>query len=100
MSYPKISVNGVPPVFNNMIDQGLVSDPVFSFWLSRLYSLIPFRLEIFDQDFCFIGTPMRPKEAKLHLVGQIPIATLVKSVGLQLLVKLTGNSKWTGKRIF
>lgn len=35
MSYPKISVNGVPPVFNNMIDQGLVSDPVFSFWLSR-----------------------------------------------------------------
>lgn len=35
MSYPTISVNGVPPVFNNMIDQGLVEDPVFSFWLSR-----------------------------------------------------------------
>ena len=35
MSYPTISVNGVPPVFNNMIEQGLVEDPVFSFWLSR-----------------------------------------------------------------
>lgn len=35
MSYPSISVNGVPPVFNNMIDQGLVEEAVFSFWLSR-----------------------------------------------------------------
>ena len=99
MSYPKISVNGVPPVFNNMIDQGLVSDPVFSFWLSRLYSLIPFRLEIFDQDF-FFRNPDAAEGGELQLVEQIPIATLVKSVGLQLLVKLTGNSKWTGKRIF
>jgi cathepsin D len=35
MSYSTISVNGVPPVFNNMIAQGLVQDPLFSFWLSR-----------------------------------------------------------------
>lgn len=35
MSYDRISVNGVPPVFNNMIAQGLVQDPLFSFWLSR-----------------------------------------------------------------
>jgi len=35
MSYSSISVNGVPPVFNNMIAQGLVQDPLFSFWLSR-----------------------------------------------------------------
>lgn len=35
MSYASIAVDGVPPAFNNMIAQGLVQDPVFSFWLSR-----------------------------------------------------------------
>lgn len=35
MGFPQISVLGVTPVFNNMIDQGVVENPVFSFWLSR-----------------------------------------------------------------
>ena len=35
MSYPSISVNGVRPVFNSMVDQGLVDEPVFAIWLSR-----------------------------------------------------------------
>merc|ERR1712142_882410 len=35
MGFPQISVLDVPPVFHNMIDQGLVEAPIFSFWLSR-----------------------------------------------------------------
>ena len=35
MGYPQISVDRVPPVFKNMIDQKIVQEPVFSFWLNR-----------------------------------------------------------------
>ncbi|EGI64804.1 Lysosomal aspartic protease [Acromyrmex echinatior] len=35
MGYPEMSTKGVPPVFNSMIEQGLVSAPVFSFYLNR-----------------------------------------------------------------
>ena len=35
MGFPTISVLGVNPVFNNMVEQGLVEEPIFSFYINR-----------------------------------------------------------------
>jgi cathepsin D len=35
MGYPSIAVDGMPPWFNNAVEQGLVSKPQFAFYLNR-----------------------------------------------------------------
>ena len=35
MAYPNIAVNGIMPVFNQMYNQGVVSQNQFSFYLNR-----------------------------------------------------------------
>jgi len=35
MAWSSISVNGLPTVFDNLVDQNMVESPVFSFWLNR-----------------------------------------------------------------
>ncbi|CAM6046890.1 unnamed protein product [Sphagnum compactum] len=35
LGFEEISVNHVTPIWYNMLDQGLVTEPVFSFWLNR-----------------------------------------------------------------
>ena len=35
MGWPSISVNNIAPVFEDMVAQGLVENPVFGFYLSR-----------------------------------------------------------------
>ena len=35
LGFGEMAVNGIPTVFDNMVNQGLVNKPVFSFWINR-----------------------------------------------------------------
>lgn len=47
LGYPSISVNGIKPVFNTMIDQGVVDKRQFSFYLNRDYTQPEYGGELF-----------------------------------------------------
>ena len=46
MAFSFISVDGVAPVFSNMVKQDLVSEPLFAFYLNR-YAAIIFLMQFF-----------------------------------------------------
>jgi phytepsin len=35
MGFPEIAVTGAMPPFHKMLDDGIIKDPLFSFWLNR-----------------------------------------------------------------
>lgn len=35
MGFPEIAVTGALPPFQNMLEAGVIKEPVFSFWLNR-----------------------------------------------------------------
>ena len=35
MGYPSLARGGIKPIFNQMMDQGVVDEPLFSFWISK-----------------------------------------------------------------
>ena len=39
MAFPSIAVNGIPPVFHEMVIENVVDQPVFGFYLNRYSSL-------------------------------------------------------------
>ncbi|XP_037270662.2 lysosomal aspartic protease isoform X1 [Rhipicephalus microplus] len=65
LAYPEISVLGATPVFDNMIQQGIVRDPVFSVFLKRGAGALGTPTGIDGGEICFGGVD------KAHYSGEL-----------------------------
>lgn len=115
LAFQSIASDNVVPVFNNMITQGLVSEPIFSVylsgywnkmefsWLENLYWVFLFEyiLWIYDMilslSLCVCNIlAIVHRAARWSLVVLTAATTLEQSPGSLCLLPPTGRSTWTG----
>lgn len=51
LSYPNLSVDGMAGVFDNMMNQGLITEDLFSIWLNRWGTLYLFSFWMINDSF-------------------------------------------------
>ena len=97
LAYSGLAYGNATPFFYNMWAQGVISKPIFSFYLnpSVFDSVQPRRATIHVDD--WLGIKMLPTVVIWSLAILITVDTRVRSPTLPWSSKATGKSKWTGK---
>ena len=103
LAYASIAVEGVMPVFNNMVKEGVIENNYFSVYLSRYKFLgsSEFSLEILSTLFkknsqiCF-STGALTLAVRWSLVDMTLTVTMVILDGFLCPLRLTGRSQWRG----